>query len=125
MTYKAKIVSVDKVRHQAKGTNFLEVVVDIIDAEGNVVQTQRHGMDPKFGKREVLAEVQKIVDCFSTDAKQAVVQKELDKEDENVKELQDEVVGVEVSSDADVDSGDSDSDDDDDSSDDSSEDDDK
>ena len=94
--YTAKITSIEKVRHQATGTDFLDVSVHIIDAEGVVVSEQKHGFAPTISKDELLAEVEKIRAGYVRDEEAKAANAENDAINENVYELQKELVGSEI-----------------------------
>ena len=109
-TFKAKITNIDKVRHQATETDFLDVTVDVIEVadEGQtfvvdkekvterVVSTQKHALDPAMSKDEVLEVVEKIRAGWQLEQEQKIANAHENAINENVNELREELVGSEV-----------------------------
>lgn len=121
--YTAKIKKIEKVRHQATGTDFLDVTIALCGSEDRVVTEEdlandpllaeqgvqvgetislpveverKHSFDPSISKEDLKAEVQKIVAAFNQEQEQAKAQAELDAIDENVAELQSELEESEI-----------------------------
>lgn len=98
-TFKAKITNIEKVRHQATETDFLDVTVDVIEVteDGDkVVSTQKHALDPAMSKEEVLEVVEKIRAGWQLEQEQKVANAMENAINENVNELREELVGSEV-----------------------------
>jgi len=97
--YKAKIKGIEKVRHQATGTDFLEVTVDVITIteEGEeVVSTQKHALDPVITTDELVEVVEKIRAGWQLEQEQKEANKEDNAINENVYALQKELIDAEV-----------------------------
>lgn len=124
--YTLKITNIEKVRHQATGTDFLEVTVELsaterrvitpedLDANPDlsaqdikvgdevdlpVVVSRKLGFDPSMDKEAVLAEVTKYLEGYNLEQEQAIEQRKLDAVDDNVQLLKEELTGVEIGTD--------------------------
>ena len=84
MTYTAKITDVQKVRHQARNKNFIQVECDILNEEGEIVESRKLGFDSSVTEEEIKSDVAKHAETYTLEKKQAIAQCELDKEDENI-----------------------------------------
>lgn len=98
--YKAKITSVEKVRHQATNTDFLEVIFDIIDKEEKVVATKQIGLNVQSTKKDVILAVNGHVVEYGRELANAKIEAEKAKANANVKDMQKTLVGKTVGSEA-------------------------
>lgn len=103
MNYTAKVTNVEKVRHQASNSNFLEVAFTIFreaEKDGEIVKEavaeRRVGLDPKITTEQVKTEIAKHVETYRKEQEQAVVQAEQDKEDKNIADMKEELTGIEL-----------------------------
>ncbi len=103
MTYTSKITDVQKVRHQSTNNNFIKVSFNILNKEKEVVETRHIGFSPTTTSDEIKADVEKHVETYMLELKQAIVQRELDKEDENILQVRDELIESETSNENDDD----------------------
>lgn len=98
--YKAKITNIEKERHQATNTDFLKVQFDIVDAEGEVLQSKNIGMSVDADKKAVIAEVNKHIAEYGREVENVELNKEKEKANANLKDMKDtlvgETIGVEV-----------------------------
>lgn len=91
--YKAKINSAEKVRHQATNSDFIEVIFDIVDAEGVVQVSKQIGMHVASEKKDVIAMVNGHVAEFGRELENRALDAERQKANANVKDIQDTLVG--------------------------------
>jgi hypothetical protein len=100
--HKAKITSAEKVRHQASNTEFIDVAFDIVNAEGEVVETRRIGLDVASSKEDVAKEVSAHVKEYENELENKKVDKKREAANANVRDIQENLVGseVEISSDS-------------------------
>ena len=91
--YKAKITNAEKVRHQARNTDFLDVSFDILDAEGEVQVSRRIGMDVASSKEDVVNEVNKHVVEHGKSVENAELDAKRQEANKNIKDIQDNLVG--------------------------------
>lgn len=101
MIYTAKITNVEKVRHQATNSNFLEVAFTIIGVDEETKETvpvaeRRIGLDPKATVEQIREEVAKYAETYGKEQAQAIVQAEQDKEDQHVEDIRKELLGKEL-----------------------------
>lgn len=102
MTYTTRITNVEKLRHQATGKNLIDVSFEIIGEVQNedenaekqfeVVATRRVSFPASTSQEEIEAEVAKHVETYAVEKDQSVAQRELDKEDENIASIRDNLV---------------------------------
>ena len=92
MTCKARITSVEKMRHQATETDFLDVGFDIVNESDEVLASRKIALGMDMDADGVRAEVAKYVYAFQKDEDQKVVQAALDAADKNVAELREALV---------------------------------
>jgi hypothetical protein len=123
--YTLKITNIEKARHQATGTDFLDVTVQIYcnelrtisqeDLDANpdlleagvkvgeevelpvVVSEQKHAFDPAISKEELQEKVKAILDGYTLEQKQKLDNAENEAINQNVYELQADLVGSEIS----------------------------
>lgn len=92
MTLKSRITSVEKMRHQATETDFLDVGFDIMNESDEVLASRKIALDLEIDADGVRAEVAKYVETFQKDEEQKVVQAALDAKDKNVEDLREALV---------------------------------
>ena len=118
--FKAKIVNIEKVRHQATEKDFLDLTVEVIEiaekgktfmvphpddakktikVSERVVSTQKHALDPSMSKKEVLEVVEKIRAGWALEQEQKAANAMENAINENINELREELVGSEVETD--------------------------
>lgn len=123
--YTLKITNIEKDRHQATGTDFLDVTVHIFenklrlitqeDLDDNpemveagiqvgeevelpvVVSEQKHAFDPTISKEELQEKVKAILDGYTLEQKQKADNAENEAINQNVYALQADLVGSEIS----------------------------
>ncbi len=93
MSLTANIVAIEKVRHQATGSDFLDVAFTVTDAEGKVIVDRKIALDPASTQEQVVSELAKYVQSIEKEEEQKVAQAELDAIDANVVGLQESLVG--------------------------------
>lgn len=79
------------------GEKFLDVTVGFFhDDEDEPRETRKLGFSPKKTKKEILAEIKKVVAEYATTLKNAGAQAEVDAENERIEELKADLDGEEV-----------------------------
>lgn len=95
--YKANIKNAERVRHQAKNIDFLDVSFDIVDVKGEVQVSRRIGMDINSTKEDVVKEVNGHVVEHGRFVENAKLDAKRQEANKNVKDIQDELVGATIS----------------------------
>lgn len=95
MDYTLKIKDIQPVNHQESGKVFLDVTVDIFKG-AELLVTRKLGFDPKIGRKELEAEMQKYLETFKGEQEQAVTQADQNAVDANVADLREGLVGTDV-----------------------------
>lgn len=105
--YKIKVKNIEKARHQASNSDYLDVSFDILEvsnepgpngeanSQGKVVASRRLGFEPTITQEELRAELRKVANAYQLEQEQAAKQAELDKVDENVTDLKEGLEGAE------------------------------
>ena len=91
--HKAIINKVEKVRHQATNTDFLDVSFDIIDEEGSVLDSKRIGMDVQATTEDVVEMVNSHIVEYGHELENAQLDLKRQKANANVKDMQENLVG--------------------------------
>jgi len=94
--YKAKITNIERVRHQANNSEFLDVSFDIIDEEGKIKISKRIGLDMNCTKEEVIKEVNNHIEEHKREVEIKKIEKEKEKVDKNFKDIKDSLVAKEL-----------------------------
>lgn len=91
--YGILIKKIDKATLVSDGSRFLDVEFDILDPDGNPVQTLKRGFPLDTEKEIIKTELRKAADLYEYELKQKEDQKKTDEEDKNADGIIEELEG--------------------------------